>query len=191
MKKLGIIMIVLFSVFMVNAQQVDISTLSPELQNQITQEKKKNDITADIKTYSEWAGMGKEIGVAVKDGLSALTDEVGKISETNVGKLTMVLIAWKVIGDDLRSLVFGPILFIFITLIYLYLRKKWYGIKKIKIVERVTEGPFWNKKVIKPAEYKVIDPNYQYSDDDWFITGKLVSGIAYAIFVIVIVANIL
>ena len=73
---------------------------------------------------------------------------------------------------------------------FFYLRKKWYGIKKIKIVDAVIEGPFWDRKVIKPAEYKIINPNDLY-DTDILNTGKAVSSITYALFVLIIMMHIL
>jgi hypothetical protein len=101
----------------------------------------------------------------------------------------MFIIAWKVIGDDAKGLIFGPIIMIFITLIYLYLLKKWYGVKKLKTKTEVSEGPFWNKKIISPAEYEIINPND--NDDDSFITGKVISAGVYAIFMIVLIVIIL
>jgi len=193
MKKFLLVLSMVMIVFITNAQKrtskVDISSLSPELQAQIQKEQENITITKEIKQYGEWAGMGKEIGVAVKEGLSALTSEVEKVSKTDVGKLTMFIIAWKVIGDDAKALIFGPILMIFITLIYLYLRKKWYGIKKIKTSDAATEGPFWNRKTTRPAEYEIINPNN--NDDDNFIVGKAASTIVYAIFMLILLINIL
>ena len=191
MKKILVLVLSFILIINVNAQKqtVDISKLSPELQAQIQEEQKTVEITEGLKQYGEWAGMGKEIGVAVKEGLSALTSEVENVSKTDAGKLTMFIIAWKVIGDDAKGLIFGPIIMIFITLIYLYLFKKWYGVKKIKIKSEVSEGLLWNKKIISPAEYEIINPND--NDDDSFITGKVISASVYAIFMIVLIVIIL
>jgi len=193
MKKILLLLSMVMIVFITNAQKrtstVNISDLSPELQAQIQKEQENIVITKELEQYGEWAGMGKEIGVAVKEGLSALTSEVEKVSKTDVGKLTMFIIAYKVIGDDAKAIIFGPFLMLFLTIVYLYLRRKWYGIKKIKVVDAVKEGPFWNRKLISKAEYEIFNPND--NDDESYVVGKAISVGVYAIFMLIIILSIL
>lgn len=66
-----------------------------------------------IQTYGKWVGLGKEVGGAVNESLTAITEQTAKFADTRVGKFTMFLIAWKVLGTDLIQLVVG-ILFFFI-----------------------------------------------------------------------------
>jgi hypothetical protein len=60
-----------------------------------------------IATYGKWVGMGDEIGKAVNGGLKAITDNAVSLSQTTVGKFTMFLIAWKVIGMSLIQFIVG------------------------------------------------------------------------------------
>ena len=61
-------------------------------------------VTQDLENYRKWAGMGKEIGVAINDGLKAVSDQTAQFAETTPGKLSMILITWKVLGDDVVGL---------------------------------------------------------------------------------------
>jgi hypothetical protein len=47
-----------------------------------------------------YAQMGKGLGVAINEGLSAVTKNVETFSQTSAGKWLMVLITWKVMGED-------------------------------------------------------------------------------------------
>ena len=197
MKKVFLLIALMFTMVISNAQSqsnvvtVDISKLSPSAQAELKKQEKNELITAKLEQYSEWAGMGQEIGVAVKEGLSALSTEVVNIADTDVGRFTMIIIAWKVIGSDAKVIIFGPILLILITLIFFYLRWKWYGIKRIKLSGAKAEGPIWNRTIIEPAKYEVINPNRGLEDDGNFIAGKAISTIVYGIFMLVIMLNIL
>ena len=192
MKYILLLLTLTFALAISNAQtkevSLDISKLSPELLKEVEKQQATKAITEDLQQYGEWAGMGQEIGIAIKGGLSAITDEVAKVADTKVGKLTMFIIAWKVIGDDVKNLIIGPLMLILLTMIYLYLRWKWYGIKKIKIKDAVTKG-YILKKITEPAEYEIFNPNK--NNDDSFIAGKGISAIVYGIFMLVIVINIM
>lgn len=58
-------------------------------------------------------GLGKEVGVAMNEGLKAVENHADKIANTGVGKFIMFLIAYKVIGTDFIQFIVGvPLLFI-------------------------------------------------------------------------------
>lgn len=48
----------------------------------------------------KYAQMGKGLGIAINEGLSAVTKNVEQFSQTSAGKWLMVLITWKVMGED-------------------------------------------------------------------------------------------
>jgi hypothetical protein len=56
---------------------------------------------------SGWAGVGKEIGEAVNSSLQAITTQSNNFAQTSVGKLTVLLVIWKVIGDQFLHIVIG------------------------------------------------------------------------------------
>lgn len=64
-----------------------------------------------------WVGMGKEIGEAVNSSMAAISTQSNNFAQTPVGKLTAMIVIWKVIGDQaihvfgglLELLIFVPI----------------------------------------------------------------------------------
>ena len=74
----------------------------------LTPEQLEKATHGDLKTnVHEWAGLGKEVGEAVNSSLSAITEQSNAFAKTGVGKLTVVLVVWKVIGDEVVHIVFG------------------------------------------------------------------------------------
>ena len=61
-------------------------------------------VTQNLEEYSKWAQMGKAIGIGVKETLAAVTGETAKFAETDVGKVAMFLVAWKIMADDVPTL---------------------------------------------------------------------------------------
>jgi hypothetical protein len=61
---------------------------------------------------SPYLGMGREIGEAVKGGLESVVDVSNRFADTPVGKFTLFMVAWKVIGRDLLGVVLGLPLYI-------------------------------------------------------------------------------
>ena len=72
-----------------------------------------------LDTCGKWVGVGGEIGTAVKEGLSAVVDVADKFGSTDVGKFTMTLIAWKVMGKDVIRIILG-LLFIFVVTVIIF-----------------------------------------------------------------------
>ena len=95
---------------------VDVNGLSPAAQAEIEQQMADNAITQKIKTYGLWAGMGKEIGIAAREGLTAVKDVSIELSESELGRTVMFLIVWKVAGIDMIRIIFGFIIIIVATI---------------------------------------------------------------------------
>lgn len=103
-----------------------------------------------VEDYGKWVGVGKEIGTAVREGLSGVVDVADKFGNTNVGKITIGLIIWKVAGVDFIRILLGIIFALFVTrLVFISLRKT-YG-KRVMIKGNVFF--FWRDR-----EYKYIEP---------------------------------
>jgi hypothetical protein len=49
---------------------------------------------------NKYAQMGKGLGIAINEGLGAVTKNVEQFAQTSAGKWLMVLITWKVMGND-------------------------------------------------------------------------------------------
>lgn len=141
---------------------VNRSDLPPELLAKLDSQKKVAEVKQTLQTGVEFAGMGKEIGIAINEGLGAVTDQAAKFADTTPGKFTMALIAWKVAAKDSISLVntvlgvvIGIPFLIFVECFYLYM---WCHVTKIR-------------KVLKPKE-KPTDPNEYTEEHTWFSDPK-------------------
>jgi hypothetical protein len=67
--------------------------------------------------------LSREIGTAVNDALTSLTNRSEQIAKTDAGKFTLTMIAYKVMGKALIRLLFGlPIL-----ILVFFLFAKWWG----------------------------------------------------------------
>lgn len=72
-----------------------------------------------VGNVTKWSGMGQEIGNAVNSSLQAITTQTSAFADTKLGKVTMFIVAYKVVGHDflqvivatLFSLVWIPIWF--------------------------------------------------------------------------------
>lgn len=90
---------------------VDASDLPPELLQKIQTKQK-------LKEYGEYAKWGHEIGVAVSESLDAVSENATKLADTNVGKVAVFLVAWKVMAKDIVHLSVGiPFVFLGICIV--------------------------------------------------------------------------
>jgi hypothetical protein len=58
-------------------------------------------------TVSKWIGMGKEIGVATREGLDAVVGSAEKFGTTKVGTFVMVMIAWNIMAKSILGIILG------------------------------------------------------------------------------------
>lgn len=140
--------------------QVDITKLSQE-QLRVWQELKKQQaesnsrVTLDTLTpdkVDRYAQMGKGLGIAINEGLGAVTKNVEQFSQTSAGKWLMVLITWKVMGDDAVGLVRSSIQWCTGGLLLLVGIPFWIWIVKRNCVNRpiaaVEKIGVWTKKIV-------------------------------------------
>ena len=149
------------------------SDLTPAQIAKITAEEQM----AKIETYGKWVGVGNEIGVAIKEGLTAVVDVSERFSNTKVGEFTMYLIAWKVIGKDLVRIVLGILFIIFITVIIFKSLRRMYP---RRIALKTNGWKFW-----LPREYQLIKPEtydgYEFVKVLHIIMLAAAFGLTYAI----------
>ena len=119
-----------------------------------------------IETYGKWVGMGKEVGVAINESLSALTVQADSFSKTGVGKFTMFMVAWKVIGKDFIRFLVGVPLLITWTVLFVWLFRK----------NCITYSVPSKQNPDKSKEYKVVVPLGD-NDDVWI--ARLVHGVVF------------
>lgn len=144
MKKLFILLGMLFISAVTFAQSVtlsqeDLAKLDPNAKAQIVAIQTEKQIDGTLQTTGKWVGLGKEIGTAMNESLTAITTTASNFAETKLGKFTMFLVAWKVIGTDFLQLVIGIVWIVMILSISLYLYRN--NCERVKIMSRK-----WNKE---------------------------------------------
>jgi hypothetical protein len=135
---------------------VKTSDLTADQLAKIMLEQKNAELQKKIETYGKWVGVGGEVGTAIKEGLNAVVDVSDKFSKTDVGKFTMIMIAWKVIGKDILSIIIGLLFFIVMTCVLIF------SFKRTCIPHKVCiKNPGFLKY---PKEYEYIEPKLKVGD---------------------------
>jgi hypothetical protein len=162
--------------FTVSAQetlQVDVTKLDAQ-QLQVYQQLKQqqaraqavNAVSLDNLTpekIDKYGQMAKAFGVAVHEGLGAITKNADEFAQTGAGKMTIGLIAWKVMGQDaigivnkaIHYVIGVPLLFIFTVFFIVILRRQCFprpnlvsatkvGWLTVKREYKGTNGPAWD-----------------------------------------------
>lgn len=165
-------------VIMSQTISVDTSKLSATAKAEIERSQIKTKIDNNLKEASDWAGMGKEIGEGVNGALSAITTNVDKIGDTKVGKFTMFLVAWHIIGNKFIRILCIPIIMLIIILMFIYILNKWTMPRSIKTKDALKDDT--GKKIISPAEYQIYKPDYM-------INARAYIGVIFFIFMFILV----
>ena len=129
-----------------------------------------NELQGKIETYGKWVGVGGEVGTAVKEGLTAVVDVADKFGKTDVGKFTLIMIAWKVMGQDVIRILLGLLFFTILTIIILKVYRR------VVIAHKVlTENLGFLRY---PKKYEVVKTEL---DSDGVIIVTLILVVAYLI----------
>lgn len=119
-----------------------------------------------VEKAHEWVEFGQHVGSAMREGLSALTDEANKFAGTDAGRFTMLVIAWKVAGQDamyllekFTGLIFGIPAMMVWTAIYVWILRKRFIMHRVLVSK---EGFWlWAKK-----EYKIVN-EHQLTENEF------------------------
>ena len=103
----------------ITISQEDYDKLPGETRTQIEKITTEKAIKGEIKEVSEYASLGKEIGVAVNETLKAVEDSAIRISESNLGQTAITIVVWKLLYKEIAGvigiLLLGISLFLLIT----------------------------------------------------------------------------
>jgi hypothetical protein len=151
----------------VYGQQVDITKL-PEAERAAIQQKiqQTQQIQSEItpQKISEWAEVGKAVGVAIGATAKELNLEVNNFAQTPVGRLTMALVIWKVLGGTILGMILGLLL----LSIGIYWVSKLYDERFLYVYE---QHPIFfgliNRTIVKEKNLK---DRYTMSEGQWFCT---------------------
>jgi len=97
---------------------------------------------------SEWIGIGREIGIATREGLDAVIGSAEKFGTTKVGTFIMCMVAWKIIGKDLLGIVLGVPIYIMGLVIW------WWAVKRLFLGYKVLDREEGKAKTYKIERYK-------------------------------------
>lgn len=131
-----------------------------------------------LNTYGNWVGVGGEIGTAVKEGLNAVVDVSERFGKTDVGKFTLIMITWKVIGKDAVRISLGILLILVVTIFIFINYRKNFTTRKIMV--KGNRILFWQERIYEVVTPRVYD-GYEFVKifHLFFLVGTY--GIAYAI----------
>lgn len=115
MKKFLVIMLAMLWMSVAAFSQITISQedydkLPNETRTQIEKITTEKAIKGEIKEVSEYANLGKEIGVAVNETLKAVEDSAIRIAESNLGQTAITIVVWKLLYKEIAGIVVGTIL---------------------------------------------------------------------------------
>jgi hypothetical protein len=157
---------------------IEKSKLPTELLKEIESDARLAEMEKKIETYGKWVGVGNEIGTAVKEGLTAVVDVADKFGKTDVGKFTLAMVAWKVMGKDILRIAFGLIFLVIFTIFIFRYHKQNFTVHKV-----ATNDNGW--KFWLPKQYQMVEPKeYEaYEFVKWLNIIMLLGGFAitYAI----------
>jgi hypothetical protein len=107
--------------------------------------------TKKLEEYAQWAGVGNEVGIAIREGLMAVVDVSEKFGETKVGQFTMFMIAWKLVGESVITIIIGVVIFTLFTIfMFRSYRHKF-------MIQRVRKKGHW-LKFWGEHEFEIIEP---------------------------------
>lgn len=188
MKHLILLFVLLFSVSSLTFGQtsnansgkivVNASDLTPMQLEKIKNDAEVANLEKKLSTYGEWVGVGGEIGLAISEGLNSVVDVSTKFANTDVGKFTMIMIAYKIMGKDLVRIAFGILIFIIFT-VYMFRYYK-NSFTTLKISKQSNGIMFW-----LPKTYELKEPeHYEGYEFMRFLTIPILLGgyaVVYAI----------
>lgn len=103
MKKMILMLFVLFGFSM--AAEVPDSLLTPAQRAMVEVNNKVQEAKATQAAASSYIGIGKEVGTAVRESMSAITEETNKLANTSVGHLLIFVILYKLLSSLVLSLI--------------------------------------------------------------------------------------
>lgn len=115
-----------------------------------------------IKQFGDWVGVGGEVGTAINEGLTAVVDVADKFGKTDVGKFTLVLVAWKVMGSDVVKILLG-ILF-FVVLVVMLSRFYKNTVTDRRMLEKRTPQGLWKRDI---KEYGIVESELDGEERLW------------------------
>ena len=170
-----VLALVAFSV-PVYAEKLEVYGLTEEqaakLRLDAAQMKNKTDPGKVSDRMAEYAEIGQKYGVALAATAKELGIAADEILNTTVGKIALILIVWKVMGEDLIGLLVGvPYLIIgFLAWGYMF--------RRLCVIVSVTREPVEGRWLRK----KTVTYHSANSDNTWNIRWVMLLSLAFGVF---------
>lgn len=104
----------------ITISQEDYDKLPGETRTQIEKITTEKAIKGEIKEVSEYANLGKEIGVAVNETLKAVEDSAIRIAESDLGQTAITIVVWKLLYKEIAGIVVGGAVFFISSMICIF-----------------------------------------------------------------------
>lgn len=104
----------------ITISQEDYDKLPSDTRTQIEKITTEKAIKGEIKEVSEYANLGKEIGVAVNETLKAVEDSAIRIAESNLGQTAITIVVWKLLYKEIAGIVVGGAVFFISSMICIF-----------------------------------------------------------------------
>lgn len=75
----------------------------------------------DVNSMSEYAELGKKYGLALSEVAKSIGTTANELAQTPVGKFMLVMVAWKVMGEDLIGIIGGFLWFVVMLPLWTYM----------------------------------------------------------------------
>jgi hypothetical protein len=128
---LFIVLLSLVTYSQTSLSQEELNKLPIDVQNQIKSVKTITETDTQVENIGKWVGLGKEVGYAFDGALTAITKTASDFSETKLGKITMFLVIYKVIGEDIIQIAFGFIWIILVIFISYFVHRNYAKDKRL------------------------------------------------------------
>jgi hypothetical protein len=153
-----------------------ISKLDPATKASIVALQAEQKTDQIISTGSKWVGLGKEIAEAVNESAKGVALTASEFAETKLGKYTMFLIAYKVLGGDFLRVIIG-LIFIPIVLLITWRLYRTNSERRV-LISRTwkSEGKGWETK------YEVLR-----GDDDFKVAATVIMVLGLIVCLLVII----
>lgn len=116
-----------------------------------------------MEQFGKWVGVGHEVGVAMNEGLSAITTQANNFAQTPVGKWTMFVIVFKVIGEKVVQYLVGFFVFAIGIPIWIWSYRRF---TPHNYVDKITYAADGKTKVA--IEYDQYDGDTDWAVGHWF-----------------------
>lgn len=181
MKRVCWIALIVFALFAfaipAQAQQTQVKTPIEELEGQL------NSLQTQLATAkaeatrkkSPWEGIGNEIGTAARESISGLIhgidegatitlDHAERFAQTPLGKGTIFIVGWKILGKDIMEIMdsvwLNTLGFIFMVMFFMALRYMYTVFFVGRMVVTKIEGKVKTKERTKPINDQLSDEAY-------------------------------